>query len=88
MLQCFGLTINSKKSNLVPTARFNHLGLRVDLRRRQFVAPAEKVRKVKAAALKLAQSASQHRRYCNKNQLASFVGMAIALSPAIPAARF
>ena len=52
------------------------------------MAPAEKVRKLRAAALKLAQGAAQHRRYYNKKQLASFVGMAIALSPAIPAARF
>ncbi len=54
MLQCFGLTINFKKSRLVPSAQFDHLGLRVDLRARQFIAPREKVLKLRASALALA----------------------------------
>ena len=37
-----------------PATRFEHLGLVVDLRRRLFAAPSEKVRKLHAAALDLA----------------------------------
>lgn len=64
------------------------MGLRVDLRKRLFAAPSEKIKKVKAAALHLAQFCACHKRFCNKKAVASFVGLAISLSPAIPAARF
>jgi hypothetical protein len=47
-----------------------------------------KVQKLRAQAMKLAEFCASHRRFCNKKQLASFVGLAISLSPAIPAARF
>lgn len=36
MLGCFGLAINEAKSCLQPRARFEHLGLGVDLRKREF----------------------------------------------------
>jgi hypothetical protein len=88
ILQCFGLTVNYKKSRLTPAAQFEHLGLKVDLRSRHFAAPHEKVVKLRAAALQLAQFCATHKRFCNKKQLASFVGLAISLSPAIPAGRF
>jgi hypothetical protein len=88
ILSCFGLTINVKKSRLTPATQFTHLGLGVDLRTRQFVAPREKVIKLRSAAMQLAQFCAKHKRYCNKKSLASFVGLAISLSPAIPAARF
>jgi hypothetical protein len=54
ILSCFGLTINVKKSRLIPSAQFTHLGLGVDLRTRQFVAPREKVIKLRSAAIHLA----------------------------------
>ena len=54
ILECFGLTINRDKSCLVPRARFEHLGLGVDLHKREFTAPPEKVRKLRGAALALA----------------------------------
>lgn len=51
LLGCFGLTVNTAKSSLVPSTRFEHLGIVVDLKRRQFAAPALKVHRLKAAAL-------------------------------------
>lgn len=88
IVECFGLTINESKSRMCPAHRFEHLGLVVDFRLRSFAAPPDKLRKVKSMALELAQYAANHRRYVHKRQLASFVGTAIALSPAVPAGRF
>ena len=44
--------------------------------------------KLRAQARDLAQFAAAHRRWVNKRALASFVGFAISLSPAVPAGRF
>ena len=54
MLECFGLTINTKKSRLQPATAFDHLGLRVNLKTRSFSAPLPKVQKLRSAALALA----------------------------------
>lgn len=88
ILNCFGLTINRKKSFLVPAHRFQHLGLVVDLRQRLFAAPRAKVVQVRDMSMQLAKFAAQHRRMVNKKVLSKMVGTAIALSPAIPAGRF
>jgi hypothetical protein len=54
VLECFGLTINTKKSRLQPATAFDHLGLRVNLKTRSFSAPLPKVQKLRSAALALA----------------------------------
>jgi hypothetical protein len=46
------------------------------------------VQKLKQLSLGLAKYASQHNRFVNKKSLSEFVGFAISLSAAIPAARF
>lgn len=55
---------------LSPAARFDHLGLTVDLRKRVFAAPPVKVARLRAAALDLARYAAEHRRFVNKKSLA------------------
>jgi hypothetical protein len=47
MLSCFGLAINHAKSNLTPATRFEHLGLNVDLAKRCFSVPSNKLFKVR-----------------------------------------
>ena len=88
ILDCFGLTINEAKSSLSPATRLEHLGLVVDFRKREFAVPPAKLCKLKSLAMELALHAASHRRYVPKRVLASFVGSAISLCPAVPAGRF
>lgn len=43
---------------------------------------------MRARAYELAAAAAKHKRYVSKRVLASFLGLGVSLSPAIPAGRF
>ena len=54
ILQNFGLQVNGKKSRWQPQAKFEHLGLWVDLAERKFDVPDRKRHRARAAATDIA----------------------------------
>ena len=54
ILHNFGLQVNKKKSRWQPQAKFEHLGLWVDLAERKFDVPERKRHRARAAATEIA----------------------------------
>lgn len=88
LITCFGLTLHPAKSDLVPRTRRQHLGLIVDTTSRHFRVPPHKHTALIASARALCTFAAAHRRWVSKRDLARFCGLAVSLSPALPAGRF
>lgn len=88
LLACFGLNVNRNKSDFRPRSVREHLGILVDLTKREFSVSHRKLGNLQGRAVSLAQAAAKHRRWVSKLELASFAGYVVSLSVAIPLARF
>ncbi len=83
-----GLKINSTKGHFIPILIGEHLGMIIDMKEGQFVAPTAKLKQIAELAKTLLCRAAAHKRWANVKTLASLAGKAQFLHMAIPVARF
>ena len=88
VLTAFGFTVNEKKSDFTLRWRRIHLGVEIDLHQRAFRVDPAKLTRLRGMSLALAKEAAAHKRYVFKRDLAKMVGLAVAVSPALPGGRF
>ena len=87
LLTRLGLASNPKKGMWEPAQVIVHLGMKIDLARGVFRAPAEKLKGIRDLARAILGIAGRNQRWIPAKMLASLTGKAQFLYLAIPAAR-
>ena len=83
-----GIPLHPTKGSHQPTQKLDHLGLTIDIKAGQFLAPPAKLDKVSAMARELLHQAKRQKRFVPVKKLASLAGSCQFLYLAIAPARF
>jgi hypothetical protein len=88
LLTGLGLKIHPTKGHFVPILIGEHLGMIIDMKVGQFIAPTAKLKQIAVLAKTLLCRGAAHKRWVSVKTLASLAGKAQFLHLAIPVARF
>ena len=83
-----GLTRHPTKGHWEGSTRVSHLGVTIDTQQMRFYIEERKVTKIRAMAKMILQQARRGRRWVSRARLQSFAGTCVALTLAMPFARF